>query len=124
MSSAGGEPTVLTKPNRERGEADHLWPQFLPGSQAVLFTITATTGGLDASQVAVLDLRTGMPKTLVRGGSQAQYVPSGHLVYAAAGTLRAIAFDLKRLETDRHAGSGAVTGRDAAQRHGRVRRRP
>ena len=33
VSSAGGEPTVLTKPNRERGESDHLWPQFLPGSQ-------------------------------------------------------------------------------------------
>ena len=98
MSSAGGEPTVLTKPDRERGEADHLWPQFLPGGQAVLFTITPTTGGIDASQVAVLDLRTGTQKILVRGGSQAQYVPSGHLVYAAAGTLRAVAFDLNRLE--------------------------
>jgi hypothetical protein len=98
VSSAGGEPTVLTKPSRERGEADHLWPQFLPGSHGVLFTITSTTGGLDASQVAVLDLRTGTTKILVRGGSQAQYVPSGHLVYAAAGTLRATAFDLTRLE--------------------------
>src|SRR5262249_20924291 len=27
-----------------------------------------------------------------------QYVPSGHLVYAASGTLRAVRFDLKRLE--------------------------
>ena len=124
VSSAGGEPTVLTKPNRERGEADHLWPQFLPGSQAVLFTITATTGGIDASQVAVLDLRTGTQKILLRGGSQAQYVPSGHLVYVAAGTLRAVAFDLERLESDRHGDSGGAAGRDAADRHGRVRRRP
>jgi len=36
---------------------------------------------------------------LVRGGSHAHYVPSGHLVYAAAGTLRAVAFDLARAET-------------------------
>ena len=99
MSSAGGEPTVLTKPNRERGEDDHLWPQFLPGSKAVLFTITPTTGGVDASQVAVLDLSTGTQKILMRGGSQAQYVSSGHLVYVAADTLRAVAFDLGRLET-------------------------
>jgi Tol biopolymer transport system component len=99
VSSAGGEPTVLTKPNPEQGEGDHLWPQFLPGSKAVLFTITATTGGIDASQVAVLDLRTGTRKILMRGGSQAQYVRSGHLVYVAAGTLRAVAFDLDRLET-------------------------
>ncbi len=98
VSSAGGEPTVLTKPNRGRGESDHLWPQFLPGSQAVLFTITATTGGIDASQVAVLDLPTGTQKILMRGGSQAYYVPSGHLVYVAAGTLRAVAFNLERLE--------------------------
>jgi eukaryotic-like serine/threonine-protein kinase len=98
VSSDGGAPTVLTKPNRERGESDHLWPQFLPGSQAVLFTITATTGGIDASQVAVLDLSTGTQKVLLRGGSQAYYVPSGHLVYVAAGTLRAVTFNLKRLE--------------------------
>ena len=98
VSSAGGEPTVLTTPNGQRGESDHLFPQFLPGSQAVLFTITATTGGIDRSQVAVLDLRTGAQKTLLRGGSQAQFVASGHLVYAAAGTLRAVAFDLDRLE--------------------------
>ena len=65
----------------------------------MLFTITALTGGLDAAQVAVLDLQTGTRTVLVRGGSHAHYVPSGHLVYAAAGTLRAVAFDLARLET-------------------------
>jgi eukaryotic-like serine/threonine-protein kinase len=98
VSSAGGEPTVLTTPDGQRGEIDHLWPQFLPGGRSVLFTITTTTGGTETSQVAVLDLRTGAQKTLLRGGSQAQFVPSGHLVYAAAGTLRAVAFDLDRLE--------------------------
>jgi eukaryotic-like serine/threonine-protein kinase len=98
VSVAGGAATVLTKPDRARGESDHLFPQFLPGGQAVLFTITPTTGGVDASQIAVLDLRTGSQKMLLRGGSQARYLPSGHLVYAAAGTLRAIAFDLSRLE--------------------------
>ena len=35
----------------------------------------------------------------MRGGSHAHYVSSGHLVYAAAGTLRAVPFDLARLET-------------------------
>jgi serine/threonine-protein kinase len=98
VSSAGGEPTVLTTPNRDRGEGDHLWPHFLPGGQSVLFTITPATGGLDGSQVAVLDLQSGVQKVLVRGGTQAQYVRSGHLVYVAGGTLRAVGFDLARLE--------------------------
>ena len=99
VAAAGGPTTVLTRPDRAQGEADHLWPELLPGGRAVLFTITALTGGLDAAQVAVLDLQTGTRKILVRGGSHAHYVPSGHLVYAAAGTLRAVAFDLARLET-------------------------
>jgi DNA-binding beta-propeller fold protein YncE len=98
VSAAGGDPTVLTKPNRERGESDHLWPEFLPGGQAALFTITAVTGGLDNAQIAVLELETGTYKVLVRGGSHAHYVPTGHLVYGAGGTLRAVAFDLDRLE--------------------------
>ena len=91
--------TVLTRPDQARGELDHLWPEMLPGGRAVLFTITATTGGPDAAQVAVLDLATGTPRVLMRGGSHAHYVPSGHLVYTAGGTLRAIPFDLARLET-------------------------
>ena len=44
VSDAGGEPSVLTKPDRERGEGDHLWPEFLPGGEAVLFTITRAGG--------------------------------------------------------------------------------
>jgi len=97
ISDAGGEPTVLTRPNRAGGEDDHLWPEILPGGQAVLFTITATTGGPDQAQVAVLDLRTGTQTVLIRGGSHARYVSSGHLVYAAAGRLHTVAFDLARL---------------------------
>jgi serine/threonine-protein kinase len=97
IAAAGGEPTVLTRPNRAGGEDDHLWPQILPGGHAVLFTITATTGGLDQAQVAVLDLRTGIQTALIRGGSDARYVSSGHLVYAAAGRWHAVAFDLARL---------------------------
>ena len=97
--AAGGPLTVLTRPDRAQGEGDHFWPEMLPGGRAVLFTITSLTGGVDAAQVAVLDLQTGARRILVRGGSHAHYVSSGHLVYAAAGTLRAVPFDLARLET-------------------------
>ena len=99
VPATGGAVTVLTKPASERGERDHLWPEMLPGGRAVLFTITAATGGLEASQVAVLDLETGTYKVLVPGGNHAHYVPSGHLVYGVGGTLRAVAFDLARLQT-------------------------
>jgi serine/threonine-protein kinase len=109
--AAGGPATVLTRPDRAQGQDDHMWPEMLPGGRAVLFTITAVTGGLDAAQVAVLDLQTGATQVLLRGGSHAHYVRSslsssaggtregGHLVYAAAGTLRAVPFDLATLKT-------------------------
>ena len=99
VSAVGGTPEVLTRPDQAQGEADHLWPEILPGGHTVLFTITAQAGGLETAQVAVCDLRTGTYKVLLRGGSHAHYVASGHLVYVAAGTLRAIPFDPNRLET-------------------------
>ena len=98
VSAAGGTPEVLTRPDRAQREADHLWPEILPGGRAVLFTITSQTGGLDSAQVAVRDLRAGTQKVLLRGGSHGHYL-AGHLVYVAAGTLRAISFDPNRLET-------------------------
>jgi serine/threonine-protein kinase len=110
VSADGGDVAVLTRPDQARGELHHLWPEMLPGGRAVLFTITAT-GGPDAAQVAVLDLATSTRTVLMRGGSHAHYVPSGapsaavatgtpsgHLVYTAGGTLRAVPFDLGRLE--------------------------
>jgi eukaryotic-like serine/threonine-protein kinase len=99
IAASGGETVVLTRPNRERGEWDHLWPHALPGGKTILFTITALDGGMDAAQVAALDVASGTWKTLVPGASQAQYVSSGHLVYVAGGALWAIAFDPSRVET-------------------------
>ena len=98
VPAAGGEPSPLTTPDRERGEGDHLWPEFLPGGTAVLFTIAPAIGSAESGQIAVMDLQTGTSKVLIRGGSDAHYVPTGHLVYGASGTLRAVAFDLARLE--------------------------
>jgi len=98
VSASGGEPKLLTKPNADRGERDHLWPRVLPDGRAVLFTIMPTTGGVENAQVAILDLRSGTQKTLVRHGSDAQYVATGQLVYGLSGELQAVSFDPNRLE--------------------------
>jgi serine/threonine-protein kinase len=94
VPAGGGEPKVLTKPDLAH-EGDHTFPSVLPGARGVLFTKASVS---DAGQVAVLDLKSGQSKTLIRGGSHAQYVSSGHIVYAAAGALRAVQFDLSRLD--------------------------
>jgi len=95
VTAAGGEPEILTKPDRAQAEVDHAWPQVLPGGQAVLFTALAAGNQM---HVAILDLRTGEQRVLLRGGSHAQYVAPGYLVYAVTGTLHAVAFDLGGLE--------------------------
>ena len=52
----------------------------------------------DKAQVVVQSLKSGERKTLVNGGTDARYVPTGHIVYAVGGTLFALPFDAKRLE--------------------------
>ncbi|MEO6237376.1 MAG: protein kinase [Vicinamibacterales bacterium] len=103
VSASGGEPAVLTMPDVAAHEQDHLLPSLLPGSRAVLFTVT-TAGPRARSDVAVLDLATGQRHRLITDATQAEYVPprsgsgdEGHLIYAAGGALRAVRFDLATL---------------------------
>jgi serine/threonine-protein kinase len=95
VAAGGGEPEVLTKLDPARGERGHYFPFVLPGGRGVLFTITA--GSVSDRQVAVLDLKTRQRKVLIRSGSQAEYVETGHLVYADGGALWAVRFDLATL---------------------------
>jgi serine/threonine-protein kinase len=96
VSAAGGPVTVVTRPDRARGEGDHLSPHLLPDGRAVLFTITFQTSP-ESPTIAVLDLDTGAIKELVRGGADAWYVATGHLVYTASATLRAVPFDRRTM---------------------------
>ena len=66
----------------------------------MLFTLATGTGvdRWDKAQVVVQSLKSGERKTLVNGGTDARYVPTGHIVYAVGGTLFSLPFDAKRLE--------------------------
>jgi hypothetical protein len=81
VPEVGGTSEVLTASDHGAGELDHIWPEPLPGAIGVLFTIQSAKGGLDQSQVAVLNLRTGAKRLLLRGGSGAKYVAPGYSVY-------------------------------------------
>jgi len=96
VPAAGGVPQPLTTPDRHKGEMAHQWPYFLPGAQAIVFTIV-TGGSSEGTQIAVLDLKHGSYRTVVNGGANARYSPSGHLIFPRAGTLFAAPFDARRL---------------------------
>lgn len=95
----GGTATTLLAPNAERGERRLIAPVFLPGDHALLFSVgSMDVDRFDDARVDVLDLRTNERRTLIRGGMDARYSPSGHLVYAHRGSLHAVAFDLGALQ--------------------------
>ena len=97
VSADGGEPILLTSPDVSQERDSYAFPSVLPRSGGILFTVI-TTGQAGGLQIVVFDPRTGQRRIVLRGGADAQYVESGHLIYAAAGALRAVPFDPARLE--------------------------
>jgi Tol biopolymer transport system component len=94
VPAAGGEAQKLTTIDSQKGEKRHLSPQFLPGAKAVVFTIETA----DSLNVALLDLKKGGYRVLVKDASNARYVPTGHLLFIRGSTLFAAPFDARRLE--------------------------
>ncbi len=88
----------------ERGELTHRYPQVLPGSNAVLFTasVSVTPDDFENANIDVLNLKTGVRKTLIRDGYFGRFLPTGrstgHLVYVQQGSLFGVLFDPARLE--------------------------
>ena len=94
VSADGGKAERLLAAD---GRTTYAFPSVLPGGRAVLFTIEQP-GPPANTQVAVVDLGNGERKTLIDAGSDAEYFATGHLVFASAGSLRAVRFDIRRLE--------------------------
>jgi len=93
----GGNLELLATPDTAGGERAFNAPSMLPGRNALLFSIEPTRADA-GSRIAVLDLDTGGKKFLIDGGTQPIYVTTGHLVFAADYELRAVRFDIDRLE--------------------------
>ncbi len=107
VSANGGTPELVVPTEaaeqvhgpQKAGEQVH-GPQMLPGGEWVLFTLTSTSGPTrwDEAQIVAQSLESGERKILWEGGSDARFVPTGHLVYALEDVLFALPFDLASLE--------------------------
>ena len=96
ISASGERLRQLTAPDLSQGDWGHLWPQILPGGQWILFTSYRLDG--TENRFELYSLQTGERHTLMKGGTYARYVPTGHIVYAENKTLYAVPFDLEKLE--------------------------
>jgi serine/threonine-protein kinase len=90
----GGAPTPVLDRGTKGGRL--IWPQVLPGSQAILFTSADMYA--DRGNIEIVSLRDHRQRTVVQHGAYGRYLPSGHLVYVNQGTLYAQQFDPDRLE--------------------------
>ena len=92
VSSAGGQPTPVTKLSEADKETSHRWPDFLPDGRHFLFLSRPSNvvhvGSLDSPEVT----------RLVNADSRALYA-QGHLLFIREDTLVAQPFDAGRLET-------------------------
>ena len=87
----GGAPELLLP----IGDSGPLrFPVVLPGNRGLLFTV----GGVPvANRIAVLPAGATTPRFLTNG-TDARYLPTGHVVFWRDGSLFAAPFDLDRLE--------------------------
>jgi serine/threonine-protein kinase len=120
VPATGGQPEVIVAAGANELLAH---PQMLPGGRAVLFSAITTedaTATFDQAAVVVQPLDGGPRKTVIEGGWDGRYLPTGHLVYAVQGVLWAVPFDLGSLsvtggrvavvEGIRRAGTGLTSG--------------
>ncbi len=112
VSPTGGATELIAKVDPEERA---YGPQMLPGGGTVLFTVgknvSISTDGWDKAQVVAQSLTDGTRKILIDNGSDGRYLPSGHLLYAASGTMFAAPFDVESL---------TVTGTARASCRGRT----
>jgi serine/threonine-protein kinase len=90
VSANGGEPVSITTPKPD--EMLHGYPQLLAGGTQALFSVRRENGW----RLALLSLKSRQWRLLGNGrviGEGAQYLPTGHLVYAQSGGLIATPFD-------------------------------
>jgi Tol biopolymer transport system component len=93
VSGDGGKPENLVKVDADQVASA---PQLLPGGRTVLFTLSNLTAP-ETRQIVVQSLDTGDRRVVVDAGTDARYVPTGHLVYMLGGTLLAVPFDAAAL---------------------------
>ncbi len=99
VSADGGAQAAIVRLTDKDGTALQS-VQLLPDGDTVLFSLARADAWYSnvwqKADVFIQSIRTGERKTVVEGGSDARYVPTGHLIYIVDGTLMAAPFDLDR----------------------------
>ncbi|MBN2031263.1 serine/threonine-protein kinase [bacterium] len=102
VSSSGGIPEVILAPDSGKSISYYRWPEMLPDSKAILYTVWEGSTP-DEANIAVLNLETGESEILIREGTRPLYSMTGHILFGRSGSFWAVPFDAKKLK---------ITGRE------------
>jgi hypothetical protein len=97
VSPNGGTPEVVVS---IKGDEIAHGPQMLPAEGASVHACRSTSDAdrWDKAKIVVQSLASGERKVLIDGGSDARYLPDGHIVYALSGVVLAVPFDVRSLQ--------------------------
>ena len=94
VPATGGTPALVIA--LEDGEQRLDGAQLLPDGDTVLFSVRPANSWDDA-QIVAQSLSSGERTIVLEGGSDARYLPTGHLIYALGNGLFGMAFDADTL---------------------------
>jgi hypothetical protein len=113
IPASGGEAKALTEPDYDAGELAHWWAETLPGDEWILFTIWTDGSSLNDSKIGAVNIESGERRVLFPG-ADADFLPSGHLLYYHGGSYFVAPFDPVTLE---RTGSEVLVLPEAARRN-------
>jgi serine/threonine-protein kinase len=96
VPAAGGAPREFPKADPDHA-GHYSTPSFLPDGKTLLYTKRKSFDWSEA-QIVALRVDTGEEHVLVKGGADARYVPTGHLVYMQSGVLMTVPFDAQKVQ--------------------------
>ena len=96
VPATGGESVVLLEVDLAANEAGLYVPRHLPGSDAILYTVERD--GVTPPAIGLLRRGSGDTEILIEPGSDAHYLPTGHLLYLVDGTFFVAPFDIGSLK--------------------------
>jgi Tol biopolymer transport system component/tRNA A-37 threonylcarbamoyl transferase component Bud32 len=97
VSSSGGFPVEMTKPDTSRFESSHRWPVFLPDGKHFLYLAANFGGKLEKNAIFLGSLDSQERRLLVSTSANAAYAEPGYLLYLRDNkTLVAQPFDPRR----------------------------
>jgi len=97
VSSSGGSPVEVTRPDKSRFEQSHRWPVFLPDGKHFLYLGANFAGQLENNAIFLGSLDSQERRLLVSTSANAAYAEPGYLLYLRDNkTLVAQPFDRRR----------------------------